>query len=201
MDPSALDLAALSEPLFAAALGLSLAATCGLRAFLPLLSISLLAWLGRVDLGEGFLWMASPWASLCFGTAVVAETLGDKFPVVDHALDTAGVLVKPAAGALATASMITGMDPMLAVVVGLITGGAVAEGVHMVKAKTRVLSSAFTGTLANPFLSIFEDVAATLGVILAWVAPVLALLVAALGGTWILRRLRRGREGVVSSAS
>lgn len=165
----------LLEQGFALVLGTALASTCGLRAFLPLFTISLLGALGKVELGASFAWMASPLTCLAFGVAVVLELLGDKLPAVDHALDAAGVVVKPVAASLATASMITGMDPLLALVVGLITGGVVAEGVHVAKAKTRLFSSALTGTVANPILSIAEDVLSLVGVVLAWIVPAMIL--------------------------
>jgi len=156
-------------------MGLALAATCGLRAFLPLFTLSVLAHFGKVELGESFLWLASPGAMLCFGVAVVVELVGDKIPAVDHALDALGVVVKPAAATVATASVVTHFDPMIAIVLGLMTGGLAAEGVHLTKAKARLMSSALTGTIANPVLSVLEDIAAFFAVILAWIVPVLVL--------------------------
>ena len=60
----------------AIALGLSLAATCGLRAFLPLLVVSALAAMGKLELADSFSWMATPLALVCFGSAVVIEIAG-----------------------------------------------------------------------------------------------------------------------------
>ncbi len=170
-----MDIATLVDPAFGLLLGLSLAATCGLRAFLPLLCIGIAGAMGKVELADAFQWMATPAALFCFGTAVVLEVAGDKVPAVDHALDALGVVVKPTAAAVAMASMIQEFDPLLALVLGLIGGGVTAEVVHLAKAKARVLSSTFTGTLANPFLSLAEDVVAFLSVGLAFLAPVLVL--------------------------
>ena len=41
-------------------MGLALAATCGLRAFLPLFGVSVLAYMGKIELAESFSWMAAP---------------------------------------------------------------------------------------------------------------------------------------------
>ncbi len=176
-------------------MGLSLAATCGLRAFLPLLVIGLLGMLGKVELAEAFTWMASPVAVTCFGTAVIAEVVGDKFPAVDHALDAAGLVVKPTAATLAAASMITAFDPLLALVLGVVTGGVAAEAVHVAKAKARVLSSALSAGMGNPVLSTIEDGVALAAVGLAWLAPVgaaMALLLSVTAMTfWLVRRRRR----------
>ncbi len=174
-------------------MGLALAATCGIRAFLPLFALSMLANFGKVELGTSFEWLGSPLAAVCFGVAVVLELLGDKVPAVDHALDAAGVVVKPVAATLATASVVTEFDPMLAVVLGLMTGGVAAEGIHLTKAKVRVMSTALTGTIGNPVLSVLEDIAALIGVILAWVVPILVVGSAFtfVIGVWIWRRRRR----------
>ena len=50
--------------------------------------------------------------------------------------------------------------PLLASVLGLVTGGIAAEAVHMVKTKTRLASSLFTLGFGNPVLSVLEDLAA-----------------------------------------
>lgn len=190
----AIDLTLLLDQGLAVSMGLALATTCGLRAFLPLLVISILGALGKVELGAGFAWMASPAAIACFSTAVIAEIVADKVPAVDHALDVAGMVVKPTAAAVAAASMVTGFDPMLALVLGLITGGVAAETVHIAKAKARVLSSAFTGTIANPVLSTAEDVLAIAGVTLSVLVPVLGLLLFATLASLILWRFYRRRS-------
>lgn len=180
-------------------MGLALATTCGLRAFLPLLAISVLAAVGKIDLAEGFMWMASPTALVCFGTAVIVEMAADKIPAVDHALDAAGVLVKPTAAALVTASMVHGFDPMLALVLGVMTGGVAAEAVHVAKAKARLMSSALTGTVANPVLSTAEDLVAIVGVVLSILVPILGLVVMLLLTAWILTRWQKRRTASVEA--
>lgn len=188
-----MDPAMLIDQGLAVSMGLALATTCGLRAFLPLLVISALSALGKIELAEGFRWMASPAALVCFSTAVIAETAADKFPAVDHALDAAGVLVKPTAAAVAAASMVHGFDPMLALVLGLMTGGVAAEAVHVAKAKVRLMSSALTGTVANPILSTGEDVAALVGVVLSVVVPIVGLAVMLTLTAWILMKWQKRR--------
>jgi hypothetical protein len=193
MDSALMDVTMLLDQGLAISMGLALAATCGLRAFLPLLVISALAAVGKLDLAEGFRWMSSPAALVCFSTAVIAETLSDKVPVVDHALDAAGVIIKPTAAALATASMVHGFEPMLAMVLGVMTGGVAAEAVHVAKAKVRLMSSALTGTVANPILSVGEDGMALLGVVLSILAPVLGLAVMLMLTAWLLTKWQRRR--------
>ena len=168
-------------------MGLALAATCGLRAFLPLFVVSLLSHLGHIELSDGFEWMSSTSAVAGLGAAVLLELLADKIPLVDHVLDTVAVIVKPLAAMIAAASVMTELDPMLSTVVGLVLGGTMAQGVHLVKAKLRLLSSALTATVANPFLSIIEDVLALVATILAFLLPVLLFVAAVLVSLWGFR--------------
>ena len=167
--------------------GLALAATCGLRAFLPLFVVSLLGHLGHIELSDGFEWMSSTSAVAGLGAAVLLELLADKIPVVDHVLDTVAVVVKPLAAMVAAASVMTELDPMLSTVVGLVLGGTMAQGVHLVKAKLRLLSSALTATVANPFVSIIEDILALMATILAFLLPVLLFCAALLVSLWGFR--------------
>lgn len=160
------------------AMGFALAASVGLRAFLPLLVAGLLARQGILPLGPSFAWMASTPALIVFGSAVVFEILGDKVPFLDHLLDAGGVFVKPLAGTLLAASLFTQLDPLMAMTLGLVGGGAIAGVVHAFKGTTRVASTGMTGGLGNPVLSFFEDGVATLGIVLAFLLPVLAALLA-----------------------
>jgi len=181
------------------AMGFALAATVGLRTFLPLLAAGLLARFGYVDLGHSFEWMEKTPALVVFGSAVVFEVLADKVPGLDHALHAVEAFVKPVAGTLVAASLFTNLDPMMAVVLGLIGGGTIAGMVHVAKGTTRVASTAMTGGLANPALSLFDDVLAIGGIILAILAPIIAaliVLVLVIGGVRLLLRRRRRAEVV-----
>jgi hypothetical protein len=176
------------------AMGFALAATVGLRTFLPLLAAGLLARFGYVDLGHSFEWMEKTPALVVFGSAVVFEVLADKVPGLDHALHAVEAFVKPVAGTLVAASLFTNLDPMMAVVLGLIGGGTIAGMVHVAKGTTRVASTAMTGGLANPALSLFDDVLAIGGIILAILAPIIAaliVLVLVVGGVRLLLKRRQ----------
>ena len=177
------------------AMGLGLAACAGLRAFLPLLVVGLAGRLELVPLSESFAWLATGPALVVLSVAVVAELLADKVPVVDHALDALGTLVKPGAGTLVAASVLTDLPPLPTAVLALCTGGAVSAGVHLTKAKVRLLSTAATAGIGNPLLSVLEDVGAVIGSVAALVVPLLvaALFLAALVGLLVLLAARRAR--------
>ena len=176
------------------AMGFALAATVGLRTFLPLLAAGLLARFGYVDLGSSFEWMGRTPTLIVFGSAVVFEILADKVPGLDHALHVVESFVKPVAGTLVAASLFTNLDPMTAVVIGLIGGGTIAGAVHVAKGTTRAASTALTGGLGNPVLSVFDDILAVGGIVLAILAPIIAaliVLVLLIGGLRLIFKRRR----------
>ena len=156
-------------------LGLGLAASSGLRAFLPLLMLAMAArWnIFNIELSGPFLWLSSPLALGTLAVATVIEIAGDKIPVVDHFLDTIGTVIRPLAGTLAAAAVLNTDDPVMAALVGLIIGAPIALGVHGAKATTRGVSSATTLGVANPIVSIFEDATAFLVGLLALLSPLL----------------------------
>lgn len=157
-------------------MGLSLAACAGLRAFLPLFFTGLAARLEWIPLLDRFDWLASDAALLVFGVAVLLEILGDKFPLVDHFLDSAALIVKPTAGAIAAVSVVTELDLLPAAVIGIVLGGGIAGVVHVGKAHLRLASTVLTGGLANPALSVVEDGVALAGIGMALWVPLLAIL-------------------------
>ena len=178
------------------AMGFALAACVGLRAFLPLLAAGLLARNGYVHLGDSFAWMESTPALVVFGSALVFEVLADKVPFLDHALHAVEAFVKPMAATLLAASLFTNLDPLMAMTLGLIGGGTIEGAVHAMRGGARILSTATTAGLANPVLSLFDDILATVGVVFAFLLPLFAAAVAivlVVIGVRIARRASRGR--------
>ena len=176
------------------AAGLVLAAVAGLRAFLPLAVLGLAARLGWIELGPSFSWLSSTPALLTFWCACAAELLGDKVPVIDHALDAAGTVLRPIAGALALAAVTTRPGPLWTTVLAIVVGGGAAGLVHLGKAHARLGSSLLSFGLANPLLSFGEDVLSFGLATLAILVPVLALIVLVLlvvGGWRLVRWLAR----------
>jgi len=175
-------------------LGVALAACAGLRAFVPLLVAGVAARLELLPLAARFEWLASDAALVVFGVAVVVEIAADKIPLVDHALDLVATLLKPAAGTVLAAGMLGDLGPVESTALGLVTGGGVAATVHVAKAKLRVVSTLATVGLANPLLSLLEDVLAFAGAVATVLVPLVLLgvvLVAALGALFFFAARRR----------
>ena len=179
-----------------ALLGLGLAASTGLRTFLPLLMLALAArfgWFG-VELNEQMQWLHSDAAVAALGVAAAVEFTADKIPVVDNALSGVGLVVRPLAAALAAGSLFVGVDPLLAAVAGIMVGAPTALAFNAAQGGLRLASTATTGGLGNPVVSLFEDALAFLTALLALLAPVLVpvfLVILAVVVFRIARRLRR----------
>jgi hypothetical protein len=174
------------------ALGIGLAACAGLRAWLPLLLLGALARWGVVDLSPSFEFVGSTRALILFGVATVIEIAGDKIPAVDHALDALSTVLRPAAGSLLAASVLWQVsDPLTAMALGIAVGAPSALVPHAAKSTLRVVSTSFTGGLANPVLSLLEDAIALVLFVLTVVLPVVAASLVLLAGFLVARRLLR----------
>jgi len=176
-------------------LGLGLSASTGLNTFLPLLLLAAAARFGiaGITLGEKFGWLTSNVAMIVLILAVIVELIADKVPAVDHFLDSIGTFVRPAAGAIAAASVFTGIDPTIAAVLGLIIGAPTSFGFHALKAGTRVASSAATFGCANPIISLVEDILSLALSVLSIFAPIfvpLALVLLAVLLWQLVKRIR-----------
>jgi hypothetical protein len=192
------------DALSAAAFGVVLAATAGLRAFLPVFSASLMAWTTDLPLPDNLAWLERPQTVVIFGVATLLEILGDKIPVVDHALDSIQVLTKPVLAVLAATPFIYQLAPEQSVAIGILLGAPLALGVHSAKATARLGSTATTAGVGNPFLSLAEDVAAVASIILGFLAPLLALVLMAMTIFFIARlalRVRRRRRAAARAGS
>ena len=192
------------DALSAAAFGVVLAATAGLRAFLPVFSASLVAWMTDLPLPDNLAWLERPQTVAIFGVATLLEILGDKIPVVDHALDSIQVLTKPVLAVLAATPFLYQLSPEYSVAIGILLGAPLALGVHSAKATARLGSTATTAGMGNPLLSVAEDVAAITSIVLGFLVPLLALVFMAVTIFFVARlalRVRRRRRAAARARS
>ena len=175
-------------------MGIGLAASAGLRAFLPLLVVGVAARVDLLPLSARFEWLESTEALIVLAAAVLMEVVADKVPAVDHFLDASATLVRPVAGAVATASPLAALDPVTGMVVGIVLGGAVAGGVHVAKSAVRVVSTSTTAGIGNPVLSVGEDAASLAGSVLSIFVPVVTF-AAAIAILYVACRVFRRRGG------
>ena len=183
-------------------IGVALSATCGFRVFIPLLAVNIGTRVqdanGQplIELACWFDWLSSVIAMLVFLVATLFEIAGFYIPWIDNLLDTIASPASIAAGTVITASFITGMDPWLQWLLGVIAGGGAAGAVQAPTVVARASSTVTTGGLGNPIVASVETSGAFLGSALSiLVAPfAIALFVLLLGGGgWIWWR-RRGHK-------
>jgi len=176
------------------ALGLSTAA--GLRSYLTLLAVGLTdRFTGLIELSAPYDLLAHPVTLGVLALLAVADFVGDKIPVVDHALHAVEALVNPAAGVIVALSVsdAAGVHPLLAGAAGLIAAG----GTHATRSLARPAVTVGTGGVGNPVVSLIEDALAAIAIVVAILLPALVLLVLALTlyiGWRVFRRMQRLRS-------
>jgi hypothetical protein len=128
---------------------------------------------------------------ITLGVLYTIEFIADKIPAVDHIWDVIHTFIRPAAGALVAWAAVSNEIPRGAVIVASVLAGTAALGSHVVKASVRGVSTAATGGLGNPILSLLEDVFAFVNAILAIFAPVLVVVIVIIVTTYFLFLSRR----------
>jgi len=177
-------------------LGISLAAACGLRVFLPLFITSLFSHfdIGGFGLREGFGWLGEWPALIALGIATLVELVSYYLPVIDHLLDVVAVPLASVAGSLVAMSMFVDLPPHLAWGLALIAGGGVAGLTSAGTAAARVTSTTTTAGIGNPLLATAESVGALLLSLLGWFLPLFAGGLVVLMLWWGIRALFRARS-------
>lgn len=161
-------------------LGFGLAAAAGFRIFVPLLVMSIAAYNGHLELGQGFQWIGTFPAVVVFATATVLEIGAYYVPWVDNLLDAVAGPAAVVAGSIVAASTFTEMDPLLKWSLAIIGGGGLAGLVKGSTTLARGTSTATTGGLANWIVSTAELGASFLLSAFALILPVLTMAVVAL---------------------
>jgi hypothetical protein len=187
--------------LFGIMTAFGLSASAGLNAYIPLLVVGVIAHYSNwIKLTPPYDLLANPWILILVSLLLIIEMLVDKIPAVNHINDIIQTVFRPAAGAIvfaASAHILTGVNPLLALACGLLVAGSV----HTVKsAAVRPAVTATTGGAANIPVSIAEDGIATVLSILSILIPVLVgiilIILIALIIWWFWRRAARRRQAV-----
>ncbi|WP_431974062.1 DUF4126 domain-containing protein [Micromonospora haikouensis] len=186
--------------------GTGLAASAGLNAYIPLLTMGLLArYTDLIDLPGGWQWLGNGWVVAILAVLLTVEVVADKVPVLDHVNDVVQTVVRPTAGGLAfgagsTSETVTVSDPGSFFSsndwVPVVTGVLIALGVHLLKSAARPVINATTAGFGAPVASTAEDATSVVMSLVAIILPVLVLafLLGLVAFTvWFLRR-RRGRR-------
>lgn len=182
------------ETLTAIALGIGLSAAVGFRIFVPFTVMSVAALTGHLNLTSGFEWIGTWPALVLFATATVLEIGAYYIPWLDNALDTIATPAAVIAGAVATASVVGDISPMLRWVLAIIAGGGVAGVVQTTTSFLRMGSSVTTGGVGNPVINTAEVAGSASLSVLTVVLPLLAMATVIAFFVWMWRRLPRRRQ-------
>jgi uncharacterized protein DUF4126 len=184
--------------------GMGLSAAAGLNAWIPLLSVGLLArYTHLITLPPSWHWLSNGWTLAILVVLLVIEMIADKIPIVDHVNDVIHTVVRPTAGGIAfgaasQSQTVTVSDPGQFFSshqwVPIAIGAIMALGVHGVKATARPVVNAATLGFGTPFVSAAEDLVSVMMSLVAIVVPI--LIVVFLAGfvllfVWARRRRRR----------
>ncbi len=181
------------------------ATAAGINPWLAALTLVALAHVGWMELGAlPFIGaeLGDPAILAALALAFVVEQVADKVPALDHLSDLVHLPIKPAAAMALAVAVAAPQDPsqlgQYAVPLAIAAAG-VGLLAHLGKAGVRAGSTATTAGVANPVLSVFEDLGVVVMIVAAVVVPLLALavVVVALGlavrGVARLVRRRRSR--------
>ncbi|HZV79016.1 MAG TPA: DUF4126 domain-containing protein [Candidatus Binatus sp.] len=159
------------------ALAYALTTTAGLRGFLTLFAASVAAHYHIIHPSAAFAWLGSEGTVIVLGIFALLELTADKVPALDHALHAVSFAARPVAAAILVGGTVNTSSP--GELAGLMAAGALnALVVHTSSATARAASSVATMGIANPVLSVIEDVIAIGGLILSFAAPILAAVLA-----------------------
>lgn len=168
------------EQVFIFLVGIGLAASVGLRVFLPILIVSIFAYTGNLTLSTYFTWLGYLPVMILLFLISALEILAYYVAWLDNYLDTIEHPLSIIAGILITGAVITDFNPYLKWLMALLIGGGVAGTINAATSMIRLKTSAETGGKKNFIVSSFEAVAAIVLSILSIVQPFIAGLITAL---------------------
>jgi hypothetical protein len=179
-------------------MGVGLAASAGLNAFIPLLIVGLADRISNgFDLGRPYDFLSSTTGILIILLLLTIEIVIDKIPKADHFNDLIQSAVRPAAGAVLMMAAVNEegiVHPLVAMIFGLLIAGAV----HWYKATQRPEITIKTRGVGNPFVSIVEDMIATITSVLSVMLPIAGVLSVIVGGLALRSTYRWARTGTLA---
>ncbi len=173
----------------------------GLRLYLTVFAVGLLAKFGYIDLPAALNILSNPVVIGVSGILAVIEFLADKIPYVDSAWDSIQTFIRIPAGALLAMGAMNSSDPLIATIAALL-GGSLAGATHATKAGSRALINTSPEPVSNIAASLGEESLLLTGGWLVFAHP--AVFIGLLCGFvlllfWLLPKLWRGIKSVLGS--
>lgn len=159
------------EVLVGICVGISLAASCGLRVFVPLFIVSIAVRFFGFPVNEHFAWVGSWLAVVILGTATIAELLAYYIPLVDNTLDMINVPLTLIAGTVMMCGVLPELHPCLKWGIAVVLGGGAASMSKLVMSIIRGVSTSMTSGFANHIVATCENVCAVMFSIFSILIP------------------------------
>ena len=169
-----------------------LSASAGLNAYIPLLVVALLAkFTNLITLKPPWNTLESWWVIGALIILSILEFFVDKIPIINHVNDIIQTAIRPIAGAIlfaSSATIITNVHPVVAIIMGLLIAGSV----HSVKSlAVRPVITATTIGVGNVPVSLAEEITSTALSLIAVITPYLIAILLIVSGSlfgWIIWR-------------
>lgn len=173
----------------------------GLRLYLTVFVVGLLAKFGYIDLPVTLDILSNPVVIGVSAILAIIEFLADKIPYVDSAWDSIQTFIRIPAGALLAMGAINSADPLIATIAALL-GGSLAGATHATKAGSRALINTSPEPVSNIAASFGEESLLLTGGWLVFAHP--AVFIGLLCGFvlllfWLLPKLWRGIKSVLGN--
>ena len=173
----------------------------GLRLYLTVFAVGLLAKYSYIDLPSALDILSNPVIIGVSGILAVIEFLADKIPYVDSAWDSIQTFIRIPAGALLAMGAINSSDPMVATIAALL-GGSLAGATHATKAGSRAMINTSPEPISNIAASLSEESLLVTGGWLVFAHP--AVFIGLLCGFimimfWLLPKLWRGIKSILGN--
>lgn len=173
----------------------------GLRLYLTVFAVGLLAKFGYINLPATLDILSNPVVIWVSAILAVVEFLADKIPYIDSAWDSIQTFIRIPAGALLAMGAINSADPMIATIAVLL-GGSLAGATHAAKAGSRALINTSPEPVSNIAASFGEESLLLTGGWLVFAHP--AVFIGLLCGfvlllIWLVPKLWRGIKSVLGN--
>ncbi|HQN65227.1 MAG TPA: DUF4126 domain-containing protein [Methylophilus sp.] len=183
----------------ALASGLSWAS--GLRLYLTVFAVGMMAKFGVITLPDSLAILTHPGVIAASGLLSVIEFLADKIPYIDSVWDSIHTFIRIPAGALLAMGAMNTSDPAIVAIAGLL-GGSLAGATHITKAGSRALINTSPEPVTNIATSFGEESALITGGWLVFAHPLVflgALALFILIMIWLIPKVWRGIKSVLGN--
>lgn len=162
--------------IFAILVGVGLSISAGFRVFTPMLLASIAAKLEWLPLATGFEWLGSNVAFVALALATILEIISYYVPMFDNLIRGLATPLAAVAGTLMTVAVIgTENAEFLSWGLAFVTGGGAATVTSLTNTAVRGTTTVTTAGVANPVVSLIEDVSAVVLPIVTIIAPIVVI--------------------------